>query len=104
MVCLLWRSKRATDVPKDLRIDGPVGGQQTRAGARGAHLDWGYQRLDAKQLATGYLAMIDGLWLSLLVAPRSLTKKNAKHIAATYLIDAFSRHREELLGGDNRVV
>ena len=58
----------------------------------------GYQRLDAKQLATGYLAMIDGLWLSLLVAPRSLTKKNAKHIAATYLIDAFPRHREELLG------
>ena len=58
----------------------------------------GYQRLDARQLATGYLAMIDGLWLSLLVAPRSLTKKNAKHIAATYLIDAFSRHREELLG------
>ena len=49
----------------------------------------GYQRLDAGQLATGYLAMIDGLWLSLLVAPRSLTKKNAKHIAATYLIDAF---------------
>ncbi len=64
----------------------------------------GYQRLDARQLATGYLAMIDGLWLSLLVAPRSLTKKNAKHIAATYLIDAFPRHREELLGGDNRVV
>ena len=58
----------------------------------------GYQRLDARQLATGYLAMIDGLWLSLLVAPRSLTKKNAKHIAATYLIDAFPRHREELLG------
>ena len=58
----------------------------------------GYQRLDAKQLATGYLAMIDGLWLSLLVAPRSLTKKNAKHIAATYLIDAFPRHRQELLG------
>ena len=58
----------------------------------------GYQRLDAKQLATGYLAMIDGLWLSLLVAPRSLTKKNAKHIAATYFIDAFPRHREELLG------
>jgi TetR/AcrR family transcriptional repressor of bet genes len=64
----------------------------------------GYQRLDARQLATGYLAMIDGLWLSLLVAPRSLTKKNAKQIAATYLIDAFPRHREELLGGDNRVV
>ena len=58
----------------------------------------GYQRLDARQLANGYLAMIDGLWLSLLVAPRSLTKKNAKHIAATYLIDAFPRHREELLG------
>ncbi len=64
----------------------------------------GYQGLDARQLATGYLAMIDGLWLSLLVAPRSLTKKNAKQIAATYLIDAFPRHREELLGGDNRVV
>ena len=58
----------------------------------------GYQRLDARQLATGYLAMIDGLWLSLLVAPRSLTKKNAKHIAATYLTDAFPRHRGELLG------
>ena len=61
-------------------------------------LTGGYQRLDARQLATGYLAMIDGLWLSLLVAPRSLTKKNAKHIVATYLIDAFPRHREELLG------
>ena len=59
----------------------------------------GYQDLDAGQLATGYLAMIDGLWLTLLVAPRSLTKKNAKHIAATYLIDAFPRHSEELLGG-----
>lgn len=59
----------------------------------------GYQLLDARQLATGYLAMIDGLWLTLLVAPRSLTKKNAKHIAATYLIDAFPRHSEELLGG-----
>ena len=59
----------------------------------------GYQDLDAGQLATGYLAMIDGLWLSLLVAPRSLTKKNAKHIAATYLVDAFPRHRKELLGG-----
>ena len=58
----------------------------------------GYQDLDAGRLATGYLAMIDGLWLSLLVAPRSLTKKNAKHIAATYLVDAFPRHREELLG------
>ena len=58
----------------------------------------GYQHLDAGQLATGYLAMIDGLWLSLLVAPRSLTKKNAKHIAATYLVDAFPGHRDELLG------
>ncbi len=57
----------------------------------------GYQHLDAGQLATGYLAMIDGLWLSLLVAPRSLTKKNAKHIAATYLVDAFPGHRDELL-------
>ena len=66
-------------------------------------LTGGYQRLDARQLATGYLAMIDGLWLSLLVAPRSLTKKNAKHIAATYLIDAFPDIAKNYSGGNDRV-
>ena len=72
--------------------------KQARAGAIGAHLDRRVSASRCRQLATGYLAMIDGLWLSLLVAPRSLTKKNAKHIAATYLVDAFPGHRDELLG------
>ena len=53
----------------------------------------GYRNLEPKTLATGYLALVDGLWLSLLVMPRSLTKRAAKAIAMDYLLQAFPQHR-----------
>jgi TetR/AcrR family transcriptional repressor of bet genes len=51
-----------------------------------------YQDRDPQQLATGYLALIDGLWLSLLVAPRVLTKARGKDVARAYLQQAFPKH------------
>ena len=58
----------------------------------------GYRNLEPKTLATGYLALVDGLWLSLLVMPRSLTKRAAKAIAMNYLLQAFPQHRRLLSG------
>jgi TetR/AcrR family transcriptional repressor of bet genes len=54
--------------------------------------DGQYRDRDARQLATGYLALIDGLWLSLLVAPRDLNKARAKAVARAYLQQAFPKH------------
>ena len=51
-----------------------------------------YQDRDPQQLATGYLALIDGLWLSLLVAPRVLTKARGKDVSRAYLQQAFPKH------------
>jgi TetR/AcrR family transcriptional repressor of bet genes len=59
----------------------------------------GYRHLEPKTLATGYLALVDGLWLSLLVMPKSLTKRAAKAIAMDYLLQAFPQHRRVLSGG-----
>lgn len=59
----------------------------------------GYRHLEPKTLATGYLALVDGLWLSLLVMPKSLTKRAAKAIAMDYLLQAFPKHRRVLSGG-----
>ena len=51
-----------------------------------------YPGRDAKELATGYLCLIDGLWLGLLVAPRDLNKTRAKTVARAYLHQAFPQH------------
>ena len=51
-----------------------------------------YQGRDPQQLATGYLALIDGLWLNLLIAPRVLTKARGKGLARAYLQQAFPKH------------
>ena len=51
-----------------------------------------YTNADAKLLATGYTALIDGLWLNLLVAPRHLSRKKASSIARNYLASALPQH------------
>ncbi len=51
-----------------------------------------YQQLDARELATGYLALIDGLWLGLLVTPRELNKRRALGVARAFLRQAFPQH------------
>jgi TetR/AcrR family transcriptional repressor of bet genes len=52
----------------------------------------GYTGLDAMALATGLSAMSEGLWLDLLISPRSLTRKQARDICMAYLASAFPRH------------
>ena len=52
----------------------------------------GYQDVDARELATGYSALIDGLHLGLLVTPRELSKRRARAVARDFLRRAFPRH------------
>jgi len=52
----------------------------------------GYQGLDATALATGLSAMTEGLWLDLLISPRSITREQARNICMAYLASAFPRH------------
>jgi TetR/AcrR family transcriptional repressor of bet genes len=52
----------------------------------------GYEGLDATVLATGLTAMQEGLWLDLLISPRSLTREQARNICLAYLASAFPRH------------
>lgn len=51
-----------------------------------------YKLADAELLAIGYTALLDGLWLDLLVAPRRTTRARAKRVAASYLASAFPNH------------
>jgi len=52
----------------------------------------GYQGVDARELATGYSALIDGLHLGLLVTPRELSKRRARAVARDFLRRAFPQH------------
>ena len=54
----------------------------------------GYRGISAELLAQGYTALIDGLWLDLLIAPRRFTRKRAKQIATLYLANALPQHIE----------
>lgn len=51
-----------------------------------------YQNADAQLLATGYISLVDGLWLNALVAPRRLGWKKAYRAARHYLASAFPQH------------
>lgn len=52
----------------------------------------GYEDVDARALATGYSALIDGLHLGLLVSPRELSKRHARSVARDFLRRAFPHH------------
>ena len=52
----------------------------------------GYEDVDARELATGYSALIDGLHLALLVTPRELSKRRARLVARDFLHRAFPQH------------
>lgn len=51
-----------------------------------------YQTAHATSIARGYTAMIDGLWLDLLIAPRELNRLQAKQVACHYLASVFPNH------------
>lgn len=54
--------------------------------------DGNYLMAHAQSIARGYTAMIDGLWLDLLIAPRELNRIQAKEVAAHYLASVFPKH------------
>ncbi|MBM13497.1 MAG: TetR family transcriptional regulator [Halieaceae bacterium] len=55
-------------------------------------LEGGYSGVNARELATGYSALIDGLHLGLLVTPRELSKRRARSVARDFLRRAFPQH------------
>jgi TetR/AcrR family transcriptional repressor of bet genes len=52
----------------------------------------GYEALDASTIATGLSSMTEGLWLDLLISPRSITREQAMEICMNYLALAFYKH------------
>jgi TetR/AcrR family transcriptional repressor of bet genes len=52
----------------------------------------GYEELDASTLATGLSSMTEGLWLDLLISPRSLSREQALDVCMSYLALAFYKH------------
>jgi TetR/AcrR family transcriptional repressor of bet genes len=54
--------------------------------------DGGYGALNARGLATGLTAMAEGLWLDLLISPRSINREQALNICMAYLASVFPRH------------
>jgi TetR/AcrR family transcriptional repressor of bet genes len=52
----------------------------------------GYKNQDAAVLASGYTALVDGLWLDLLLCPGHLSRKKARQVARNYLANALPDH------------
>lgn len=52
----------------------------------------GYQNVNPALMAKGYTALIDGLWLDLLITPKELDREMAKKITTQYLATVFPRH------------
>lgn len=52
----------------------------------------GYTGIDPEMAARGLAAMTEGLWLDMLVNPRSMSRKNALKTSMAYLSHLFPRH------------
>jgi len=55
-------------------------------------VEGGYQDIDPASAARGLAAMTEGLWLDMLVNPRSMSRKKAKQTSRAYLAHLFPRH------------
>ncbi len=55
----------------------------------------GDKHADAGLIATGYIALVDGLWLNALVDPRRLPWNKAYRTARHYLASAFPKHIDQ---------
>lgn len=51
-----------------------------------------YKKADSELLAIGYTALLDGLWLDLLVTPRKINREKSRKVACHYLASAFPKH------------
>lgn len=49
----------------------------------------GYDELDATRIARGLNAMIEGLWLDLLISPRDFDRETAKQTCRLFLVSVF---------------
>jgi TetR/AcrR family transcriptional repressor of bet genes len=56
-----------------------------------------YDRLDAEVVATGLSAMSEGLWLDLLLSPRSFSPDMARRVTMGYLASYFPKHYQHSL-------
>lgn len=52
----------------------------------------GYSNVDPHSAARGLAAMTEGLWLDMLVSPRSMNRKKARETCRAYLAHLFPRH------------
>jgi TetR/AcrR family transcriptional repressor of bet genes len=65
--------------------------ERTRATVQEVIDAGGYEDLDAAALARGLNAMIDGLWLNILLDPKSCDRKEALRACRAYLSQLFPR-------------
>jgi TetR/AcrR family transcriptional repressor of bet genes len=62
---------------------------ETRAAFARLVAEGGYSNIDADLVARGFDAMIDGLWLDMLINPKAVDREAAKQVVRTYLAGIF---------------
>jgi TetR/AcrR family transcriptional repressor of bet genes len=63
--------------------------QETREAFARLIAEGGYSNIDADLVARGFDAMIDGLWLDMLINPKAVERDGAKQVVRTYLGGIF---------------
>lgn len=63
--------------------------EETRAVFARLVVEGGYSNIDADLVARGFDAMIDGLWLDMLINPKAVERDAAKQVVRTYLAGIF---------------
>ena len=63
--------------------------EETRAAFARLIAEGGYSEIDPDLVARGFDAMIDGLWLDMLINPKAVERDAAKQVVRTYLAGIF---------------
>jgi TetR/AcrR family transcriptional repressor of bet genes len=63
--------------------------EETREAFTRLIAEGGYANIDADLVARGFDAMIDGLWLDMLINPKAVERDGAKQVVRTYLAGIF---------------
>lgn len=59
----------------------------------------GYENVTAKAIANGLSALVNGLWLDLLMTPEDIDRDSARDICLSYLAHAFPMHFNSVVTG-----
>lgn len=91
-----WSESRARPTYRKLCADRDRGYDKTmlRLCARLVE-EGGYANVDPSAAARGLAALTEGLWLDMLVNPRGMTRRMAKHTSLSYLAHLFPAHFEQ---------